>query len=183
VPAPPSAIVPDRDQLFKEFASLVKRLIREYGRDAEQRQDLAGEIYCQFCTLLDVYDPQRGVPLRPYIVRQLTFAVHTYTRQQRRVRSREVTLGNVEGGMNPTPIEDPTPSWVHALSQQQVTEALPEALSFLPARQRSVVIWRYYEERSFDEIAGMLNVQPSTARSLLRHGLTNLRKHIENAHR
>jgi DNA-directed RNA polymerase specialized sigma24 family protein len=45
-------------------------------------------------------------------------------------------------------------------------------------RQRKIVIWRYYEERSFEEIASILQIQPATARSLLRHGLNNLRKHV-----
>jgi len=44
-----------------------------------------------------------------------------------------------------------------------------------------VLIWRYYEERSFEEIAGMLKIQTATARSLLRHGLNTLRKAIRPA--
>src|SRR5947209_20458060 len=66
-----------RDGLYAEFQPLVRRLIRQYGGDnAELREDLAGEIYYRFCQLLEVYDPERGVPLRPYLVRQLTASVY-----------------------------------------------------------------------------------------------------------
>src|SRR5579872_3052078 len=69
--AAPLAEEMDRDQLYAEFAPLVRRLLRQYGQDPELKKDLAGEIYCRFCALLQAYDPQRGVPLRPYLVRQL----------------------------------------------------------------------------------------------------------------
>src|SRR5207247_397741 len=62
----------ERDTLWVEFQPLVRRLVRQYGDTLEMREDLAGEIYCRFCALLDAFDPNRGVPLRPYLVRQLT---------------------------------------------------------------------------------------------------------------
>ncbi|HLK58400.1 MAG TPA: sigma-70 family RNA polymerase sigma factor [Chthonomonadaceae bacterium] len=168
----------DREDLYAEFAPLVRRLIRQYGEDAEMRQDLKGEIYCRFCDLLDAYDPERGVPLRPYIVRQLSAGIYTYARQQWRLKRRETPLEVPEGHKEPVPALDPTPAWLSSLSQQMAAASLPQAMSKLPARQRKVVIWRYYQERSFEEIAQRLNVRTSTARSLLRHGLNNLRKQL-----
>ena len=76
------------------------------------------------------------------------------------------------------PSNDPTPDWDHSLVLQGVRNSLPEAIQSLPKRQRNVVIWRYYEERSYEEIASLLGVQVSTARSLLRHGLNRLRRQV-----
>src|SRR5690242_4817093 len=47
----------DREALFAEFQPLVSRLIRQYAQNADQREDLRGEIYCRFCELLAAYDP------------------------------------------------------------------------------------------------------------------------------
>ncbi|HLK55766.1 MAG TPA: sigma factor, partial [Chthonomonadaceae bacterium] len=91
----------DRERLYAEFAPLVRRLVRQYGQDAEMRQDLVGEIYYRFCALLDAYDPTRGVPLRPYLVRQLTAATYTYARQQWRIRRRETGWESGEGKVEP----------------------------------------------------------------------------------
>jgi RNA polymerase sigma factor (sigma-70 family) len=168
----------DRDRLYAEFAPLVRRLIRQYGQDASMREDLAGEIYCRFCALLEAFDPMRGVPLRPYIVRQLSLATYTYARQQWRIRKREATWEIEEARAEQTAAFDPTADWLASLAQDQAAALLPAALEKLPARQRNVVIWRYYEERSFEDIAELLSVQPTTVRSLLRHGLNNLRKAI-----
>ena len=172
---------PDRDRLYTEFAPLVRRLIRQYGQNADMREDLAGEIYCRFCALLDVFDPERGVPLRPYLVRQLTLATYTYVRQQWRIQKREATWEIEEVRAEQKAAFDPTVDWLTALAQDQAAALLPPAMQKLPVRQRNVVIWRYYEERSFEEIAALLGVQPGTARSLLRHGLNNLRKAIGSA--
>ena len=174
----PSAENRDRDRLYSEFAPLVRRLTRQYGQDADMREDLAGEIYCRFCALLDAYDPNRGIPLRPYLVRQLSLATYTYARQQWRINKRE-SPWEVEGPRaEQTAAFDPTVDWLASLTQHQAAAVLPHAMKRLPARQRAVVILRYHEERSFEEIAEMMEIQPTTVRSLLRHGLNSLRKAI-----
>jgi RNA polymerase sigma-70 factor (ECF subfamily) len=142
------------------------------------RQDLEGEIYWRFCRLLDAYDPARGIPLRPYLVRQLTASIYTFARHGWRRQRREVSLDGSDGAIHAIIGEDPSREWDERLAMEQVATGLPEAISRLPERQRQVVIWRYYEDRSFEEISGLLGIQPATARSLLRHGLNNLRRAI-----
>ncbi|MGV3722720.1 MAG: sigma-70 family RNA polymerase sigma factor [Actinomycetota bacterium] len=169
----------ERETLYLDFQPLVRRLIRQYGEDPELRQDLAGEIYWRFCNLLDAYDPSRGIPLRAYMVRTLTASVYTYSRSQWRRQHREVSLDADNGAVEPAvTIPDPSSQWDRALMTQEVLNTLPAAISQLPLRQRQVVIWRYYESRSFEEIAEMLHIRPATARSLLRHGLNNLRRKV-----
>lgn len=182
VPAPElDNVVPDTDdarlKLFHEFDPFIRRLIGKYADDAEMRKDLRGEIYFRFCKLLDVYDPERGVPLRPYLGRALTTSVYTYARHQWRLRKREVA--SLSEDYDPTDRVDPTPQWNDRIAQDQFREGLAEAIYALPRRQRQVLILRYYDERSFEDIALALNVRDATARSLLRHALNNLRRQIE----
>lgn len=178
---PPYTTTADREKLFAEFQPLVRRLIRQYGEDPEQRQDLSGEIYYRFCLLLDQYDPGRGIPLRAYLVRTLTASIYTYSRSQWRRQHREVSLEAATGTMEPVDAADPSGQWDTNLMTREVLKGLPDAISRLPLRQRQVVIWRYYESRSFEEMAELLKVRPATARSLLRHGLNNLRKQVARA--
>jgi len=169
----------DCDDLYQDFQPLVGRLMRQYGGTRELREDLRGEIYCRFRALVNNYDSGRGVPLRPYLVRQLPAAVYTYVRQQWRRQNHEISLeGRSERDPDDLPSGDPTPDWLADLALERVRNSLPAAISGLPPRQRRVVIWRYYEDRSYEEIAERLGVQVSTARSLLRHGLNGLRRSI-----
>src|SRR5258708_1855733 len=172
----PISLTSFREALYEEFQPLVRRLIRQYGDCPESRQELSGEIYFRFCSLLDAYDPDRGIPLRPYMVRQLSASVYTFARQGWRRRGREVSLDLNAGACDNLHAFDPSRDWDDRLLTEQVAQALPEAIAKLPKRQRQVVIWRYYEERSFEEIAELLNIQLATARSLLRHGLNRLRR-------
>ena len=164
-----------REALYAELQPLVRRLIRQYGDTSELREELVSELYVRFCALLEAYDPSRGVPLRPYLIRTLSAHAYTYARALWRKARREVSGAGVGSAWEPIEAVDPTPAWDEALHLAKVRERLPEAIAALPQRQRQVVIWRYYEGREYEEIAALLQVRPATVRSLLRHGLTNLR--------
>jgi len=168
----------DRDRLFEEFQPLIRRLIRQYGQTADARQDLAGEIFYRFHSLLESFDPSRGIPVRPYLVRQLCASVYTYARQGWRRKRREISLDMSAGFRDAAHQADPSIEWDRKMDLEHVLQGLPQAISMLSKRQRQVVIWRYYEQKSFEEIALILSIQVSTARSLLRHGLNNLRRRI-----
>jgi RNA polymerase sigma factor (sigma-70 family) len=168
----------DRETLYVEFAPLVRRLVRRYGSDSELRQDLEGEIYYRFCVLVDAFDPERGVPLRPYLVRQLTAHIYTYVRSRWMLQKRETHITWALTTNCAQLSEDPTDSWLAKMAQQHVLQVLPHSIAQLPERQRKVVCWRYYDELSFEEIADVLGIRPATVRSLLRYGLANLRKQM-----
>ncbi len=70
------------------------------------------------------------------------------------------------------------PQWDDALALHVVQDRLPGAISRLSLRQRQAVIWRYYDQRSFEEIAERQGVCLSTARSTLRHALKNMRRNL-----
>ena len=123
-----------RETLYQEFQPLVRRLIRQYGDTPEMRQDLAGEIFYRFCAILDAFEPSRGIPLRPYIVRQLTASVYTYARHGWRRRTREISLDLGEGMFEPVHKEDPSREWDERLAMEQVLHHLPDAISKLPKR-------------------------------------------------
>lgn len=177
-PLAPEFDYTDRETLFAEFQPLVRRLIRQYGEDQELKQDLPGEIYRRFSALLDAYDPNRGIPLRPYLVRNLTASVYTFVRSQWRRRRREIYLDPEVELTETADHVDAARQWDRDLMNQDVLKALPDAIARLSARQRLVVISRFYEARSFEDIAETLGICPATARSLLRHGLNNLRRHF-----
>src|SRR5439155_19918732 len=132
---------------------------------AELRQDLTGEIYYRFCSILEAYDPARGVPLKPYIVRQLSASVYTYARRGWMRQRREFSYEEKAQVCEPTHREDPTRDWDEKLAMEQVLGGLPEAISRLPKRQRQVLIWRYYDQRSCEDIADLLSIKTATARS------------------
>ena len=182
VERPPTEDQPEeRQALFAEMQPLVRRLLRQYGDDPELRQDLPGEIFRRFCAALDAYDPERGVPLRPYLVCNLNSSIYTYVRSQWRRRKREVNLDPELEVTERLAVDDSHQQWVSDVMTQEAVKILPEAIGRLSPRQRAVVVGRFFEARSFEEIAESMDICPATARSLLRHGLNNLRRHFARA--
>jgi RNA polymerase sigma factor (sigma-70 family) len=174
----PEFSLADREELFASLQPLVRRLIRQYGADPELRADLPGEIYTRFCDFLGMYDPTRGIPLKPYLINKLSASVYTYVRSQWRREKREVEYSPEIGSET-----SPGPAILSAERERElmladVIRVLPEVIQLVAPRQRQVVIARFYEGRSFDDIAEQLNVRPATARSLLRHGLNRMRQHL-----
>lgn len=166
----------DRDKLFEQFAPLVNRLIRQYGTTPAMRQDLLGELYSLFHIFLDRYDPDRGVPLHAYLVRQLSVSASSLARTQRGREQHEASLSATGEGDFGLPLTHPTPHWDDALNRDEITAQLPTLIQSLTLRQKQVFVLRYYESRSFEEIAQMMGIQTSSVRSLLRSALKRLRE-------
>lgn len=178
-PAPTEVEV--RDALYAEMQPLVRSLVRRYSPTLDSSEDLAGEIYACFCTLHAAYDPARGVPIRPYLARMLPQVVFNQLRAYWRSQKREVELWPAGAEEIPPRWEagqDPTGDWDQAIWLEQAVDALPLAITQLPTRQQQVVIWRYFDGRSFEEMAEQLHVRPATVRSLLRHAVNALRRNL-----
>jgi RNA polymerase sigma-70 factor (sigma-E family) len=54
--------------------------------------------------------------------------------------------------------------------------AMAAALAALPARQRAVVVLRFYHDYSIDEVAEVLGCSPGTVKSQAHHALKRLRE-------
>lgn len=167
----------DREALFGRFLPWLQRLMRRYRMSPEAREDAYGELYCRFCTLLEQYEPQRGVPFEPYLYRQLGAFLYTHARSGWRRSRRELPFLAEDGAESLGCLAgDPTPEWDDRLMTTHVRRLLPTAMREIPMRQKRVVALRYLHELSYEEIADRLQIQPATARSLARHGLHSLRE-------
>ena len=65
-----------------------------------------------------------------------------------------------------------------ALLANELEEAIDRALQSLPENQRTAVVMRRYEELSYEEIAGVLEVSVSSVKSLLFRARTTLRESL-----
>lgn len=85
------------------------------------------------------------------------------------------------------PIPTTTPlDFSQARAQEAVRDefmkTVADSLEHLPLRQRQVVTMRYYESRSLEEISELLDIREMTVRTLLRHGVNNLRRHFKRSY-
>lgn len=64
-------------------------------------------------------------------------------------------------------------------STEPAYRELDDALARLPQRERTALVLRYFDDLHETDIADVLGVRPSTVRTLVRRGLTQLRREVE----
>ena len=104
------------------------------------------------------------------------FARH-YRGTHKRAVGREVGLGNEGSSENPGPVltsAEPSPS-ANASAKEQAA-ALQQALSRLPEDYRQVIVLRYQDGRSFEEIGPLIHRSPDAARKLWARAMERLRE-------
>jgi RNA polymerase sigma-70 factor, ECF subfamily len=144
----------------------VKRLLGRHGQSAE---DVLQDIFIKAYVNLNDYDRSR--PFSPWIYR----IAHNEAISFLRKRSAEpqviagedalLILDRVADG------EDPGAAWQRTRTDNDIRKAL----SALDQRYRDVLVLRYLEEKSYDEIADILEIPPGTVATLINRGLKKLK--------
>lgn len=113
--------------------------------------------------------------------------VHRFQKQLRRGRSRLPSASSVPGldpaaGPHPeaegrTGLSGTTvPTGAEAVEQAEREARMRQAMMALPEEHRSVLLLRFFEEATLDEIASALGIPVGTVKSRLHHGLVKLRR-------
>lgn len=105
--------------------------------------------------------------LRQLLLHHLYKQARRYRTTQKRAAGREVSLE--PDGLSAAAV---TPS-VQAMAHEEAEE-LRRALARLPEDYRQVILWRYQEQRPFDEIAQMLNRSDTAVRKLWARAIERL---------
>jgi DNA-directed RNA polymerase specialized sigma24 family protein len=116
-------------------------------------QDAFTAVYRRFATL-----NKPAAYLRTTLVNGVRQRARSNTREQHRLRV--VHTGD------PIAVDGPT-------------GGLADAIAHLPLAQRTAIVLRYWAALPDAEIAEVLGVRPTTVRSLLHRGTTQLRKEID----
>jgi RNA polymerase sigma-70 factor (ECF subfamily) len=120
--------------------------------------------------------------LRRLLLNNLVSFARRYRGAGKRQVGREVALetGNssedLAGAMA---TDEPSPSG-QAMANEQ-TEAIERALERLPDDYRLVILLRYQEERSFDDIGQLMDLSPNAARKLWLRAIKRLQQETEGS--
>jgi RNA polymerase sigma-70 factor (ECF subfamily) len=86
-----------------------------------------------------------------------------------------------EGQVEQIPVKDESvQSPAESLLEKELQQAIESAIIELPATQRMALILRRYEDRSYEEIADVLNLSVPAVKSVLFRARTELRARLSN---
>lgn len=120
--------------------------------------------------------------LRRLLLNNLADFTRHYRTTEKRQVDREVVLGGGDSsadqggglaGVLPSPSGE-------AMAREQV-QAVQRVLERLPEDYRRVILLRYQEQRSFDDIGRLLELTPNAARKLLLRAVERVRQELEAA--
>ncbi len=160
----------DFEVILEENKERIYRLALRITGDKEEAKDITQEAF------LAAYEHQnrfrREASFSTYIYRiALNLAFRTL-KQRRPLQTLE----------HPETIRSKDENPAQIFQREEKEAEIRRLLDSLPARQKSAVHLRLYENMPFNEIARVLGCRPATARTHYFFGLQNLRKEIKERH-
>jgi len=164
--APPALVAQARTDCaaFGQIYDLYVRRVYAFcalgGRSREEAEDLTAQTFERALRAIDRYE-ERGAPFSAWLLR---IAAHVVADRARRAEP----LNDDDDGAT----ADVGPDWVE---EWELATWLRGCLAELPEDQRRVVRLRYYEDRSFGDVATRMDRSENAVKQLLRRALAALR--------
>ena len=158
--------------MFDSFFDRVWSFLRRSVPDEGTAEDLTQDVFLRVYQALPRYDPDRA--LRPWIFTIASNRLRDHWRSAAHrsdARSLDVEEGEVD-----LPADDDLPA--DLLERQELSGLVAEAVERLPESMRVVVQLRAYEELPFEEIAEVMEIQPTAARKRFSRALAVLREEL-----
>ena len=119
--------------------------------------------------------------LRRLLLNNLGDFTRRYRDTGKRAAGREIPLPGDSSAWTASDLAGDTPSPSGLAMAHEQDEALQRAMARLPENYRQVLIWRYQEERSFEEIGQMLQRSANAAQKLWLRAVDRLRQELESS--
>ncbi|WP_135553445.1 sigma-70 family RNA polymerase sigma factor [Paenibacillus cymbidii] len=155
------------DRFYSRYAGLIYKIAAHMLGDAMEAEDACHDIFLEVLQKPGKFDPARGSV-------EAWLAVKTRSRCIDRLRQRKRT---VVGSAAAERAETTTAEERVLVNLQR--ESLREAMRQIPSRQQQALRGMYYEHRTQQELAKTLERPLGTVKSLVRYGLGNLRRKME----
>ena len=160
---------------------VVGTVSRMLGADAADAEDIGQQVFLRVWKSAARYEPTAKFTTWLYtITRNLVFN-ELRRRKHRPIASldAEPLDGSAGTGDLTGRLEDHhAPSPDATLLQAELQQAITDAIALLPETQRMAVVLRRYEELSYEEIAGVLNLSVPAIKSLLFRARVLLRERL-----
>lgn len=161
-------------QLVNRYLPLVFNYLYRMTQNHEVSEEMAQEAFVKAYQNLKSFDRSRS--FKPWILRIASNAAITQLRKQSRV----VSLNALEeegawGEAEHQTSEDIVVQLERKLSSQEVLQALEN----LDEKYRQVILLRYQQELSYEEISQALNIPLNTVRTWIKRGMDKLRNEVK----
>lgn len=162
---------PDYEIFYKENYGRVLNYVRRKLSHREDAEDLTSEIFLYCLRHYDDYDQSKG-KLSTWLYLIVNSRIKNYYRDH---------IPSVDFETISETLQDIDIDLDRGVYLEQLHRTLMEAIACLPERQQKIIMMRYFENRSGDEIARILGISSANVRVTIYRALNKLSsQNIEN---
>jgi RNA polymerase sigma-70 factor (ECF subfamily) len=167
--------------LVDRYSAPIYNLAFRFLRDPMEAENVTQETFLRLMNALERL--RLDAPIKPYLFRVAVNICRDLARKKHPVLFGDLTLASREDGVADEPGETvpdgAPPLWEQAVSQERWS-GLADAVDQLPVVYRTVIVLRYVEELSYEEIAHALDLPVNTVRTHLRRAKIRLKEILES---
>lgn len=160
-------------RLFDKYYPEIFRYLYHSTHDRAVTEDLTSNVFFSAFRHLGLFRWRR-VPFRAWLYRIATNELRMHYRRQKRRQAADA--GRVDADY-----PDATPDARVAAAALDDRRLLQGALLEMDQKYRTVIVLRYFEDKSLSEICEITNKREGTIKSLLHRGLLQLRESLARA--
>ena len=168
-------------ELVRRYRNQITNYVYRMTNDYDLAVDLAQETFLRVYRAADRY--QTSYAFSTYIYRIATNLAISELRRRKRRRLVSLTgfFGEREQGGEATELDpaDVRPLQDASLVSEERRAAVARAIATLPEKYRAPLVLRDIEERSYDEIAGILDLSEGTVKSRISRARSFLRDKLQ----
>jgi RNA polymerase sigma factor (sigma-70 family) len=153
------------DQFYETHAAFVYQIALKMTKNQLEAEDLCHDVFVEVFRHPERFDSSRG-SVKAWL------AIKTKSRFIDRMRKKKRLVIGLDWKETPDQKSNTEDMVLNKLEREQILSAL----SHLPDPQRKAVYKKYFEYRTQEEIATVMQKPIGTVKSLIRYGLKNLQK-------
>ena len=161
----PNKEIPGYEDFYRENYNRVTNYVKNKINSAEDAQDLTSEVFMYCYAHYNDYDPEKS---------SITTWLYLIVNSRIKNYYRDHNITYVDYEVVSQTMQDENIDMEEGVYLEQLHDALLKAIRSLPERQQKIVMMRYFENRSSDEIAKCLNLSAVNVRVLLSRALNKL---------
>lgn len=156
---------PDYEDFYSDNYGRVLYYVKNKINSVEDAEDLTSEVFMYCYTHYDDYDPEKS---------SITTWLYLIVNSRIKNFYRDHNITYVDYEVVSETMQDQNIDLDEGIYLEQLHAALMKAIKSLPERQQKIVMMRYFENCSSDEIASRLGISPGNVRVLLSRALDKL---------
>jgi RNA polymerase sigma-70 factor (ECF subfamily) len=168
-------------QLVANYQDRLVGVLAHMLQDKEAAEDVAQEVFLRVYRARHGYEPT--AKFATWLFRIAHNLANNFRRDAGRRREAQLTVGDSEGsGHRPGEqliAEKSALMPARQFDKSEMCSVVQSALATLNEKQRMAVLLHKFEEMSYSDIAGALDMSPAAVKSLLSRARDNLREKLE----